>query len=197
MIFYSIFSFFFHFPLTPGGESLLIQSHGDLWRIEARSFRIRYTPFAHNFWLLTAPDGAPAGQIHGLAVDPATGQAQAVGNSRCLLQAVHAADFVWSLQLHQPCAVAAVGSKQTIFRRWQAALAAIPALNALALPYPNVWQHGYKPNSNSIFTTIGQILGFARPQQLLPAWAPGASITIAPEIVAKFRYEEITPKHRL
>ncbi len=169
---------------------------GDLWGIEARSFRIRYTPFVHNFWLLVAPNGTPAGQIHGLAVDPATGRAKAIGNSHHLLQAVFDTAIIWSLQPGQPCAIAASDCEQAIRTRWQAALAAIPALNALQLPYPNIWQHGHKPNSNSIFTTIGQILGFAHPDRLLTAWAPGAAITIAPELVAKFRYREITPKHK-
>ena len=177
-------------------RSLLLPSHGDLWRIEARSFRIRYTPFAHNFWLLIAPDGTPAGQIHGLAVDPATGRAKAVGNSHHLLQAIHDSAIAWSLQPGQASVIVATDCEEIIRRRWQAALAAIPALNNLKLPYPNIWQHGYKPNSNSMFTTIGHILGFPRPDNLLTTWAPGAAITIAPELVAKFRYAELMPTHR-
>ena len=168
----------------------------DIWLIEARSFRIRYTPFAHNFWLLVAPNGTPSGQIHGLAVDPATGVIKPIGNSRHLLQVVFDNSITWSLQPGQPWAVAMADCEQAIRDRWQAALAAIPALNALQLPYPNIWQHGYKPNSNSVFTTIGQILGFDQPDRLLAPWAPGAAITIAPEIVAKFRYRETTPKHK-
>lgn len=163
--------------------------HTLLWKIEARAFLIPYTPFAHNFWVLADDSSQPIDQIHGLAVDPSTGMTKAIGNSRHWLQAVRDSSITWSLQPNQPIAIAAEEKKETIQKRWLAALNAIPAINALCLPYPNLWQHGRKPNSNSIFNTIGQILSFLDPPSLLFTWAPGIDLTIGPEIIAYYSYK--------
>lgn len=165
-----------------------------LWKIEARGFLISYTPFAHNFWVLADECNQAIDQIHGLAVDPFTGVTKAIGNSRHWLQAVRDSSITWSLQPNQPIAIAAEEKKETIQKRWQAALYAIPAINGLCLPYPNLWQHGTRPNSNSIFNTIGQILGFSDPPSLLSTWAPGVEVTIGPEIIAHYCYK-IRPEH--
>ena len=159
------------------------------WSIEARAFSIRRTPFSHNFWTLSDPAGTIAGQLHGLAVDPSTGQAMAFGNSRHLLQVIDDPSIGWSLRPGQPVAVCARGSKTEIITRWQSALTAIPALNALNLRYPDLWQHIYKGNSNSVFNTLGQIMGFSAPSRLLPTLAPGIHLVLAPELVKKFAYK--------
>lgn len=156
-----------------------------LWSIEARAFKIPYTPFTHNFWALTAA-GCVVDQIHGLAVDPNTGQTKAIGSSHDQLLVVNDPTICWSLQPKQPTTVCDIGSEAAITHRWQAALRAIPALNALKLPYPDLWQHLYKENSNSVFNTIGQIMGFATPALLLPTNAPGINRVISHEIIAKY-----------
>lgn len=159
------------------------------WSIEARAFSIRRTPFSHNFWTLADPAGKIAGQLHGLAVDPLSGQTMAFGNSRHLLQVIDDPSISWSLRPGQPVAICAKGSKTEIMQRWQAALAALPALNALKLRYPDLWQHLYKGNSNSVFNTLGRIMGFPTPSRLLPTLAPGIHLVLAPELVEKFIYK--------
>ncbi len=158
------------------------------WTIEARAFCIAFTPFTHNFWLLRDAAGATADQLHGLAVDPRTGAAKALGSSAHLLQVVRGVAIAWSLQPGQPAAVAASGRGDDIVPRWRAAVAAVPALNALGLRYPDLWQHAYRANSNSVFATLGQIMGFAAPGQLMPTWAPGISLVVSPDIVERYRY---------
>ncbi|GMA98952.1 hypothetical protein [Pelosinus sp. IPA-1] len=160
------------------------------WSIEARAFEIPFTPFAHNFWVLTDNNHIILDQLHGLAVDPETGETRAIGNSHDLLLAIQDATIVWSLQPNQPTVVCATASEAAIRQRWQAALNAIPAINALQLHYPNWWQHFHKKNSNSIFNTLGQILGIPLPVTVLPTWAPGIKLIISEDIINQFRYKE-------
>lgn len=162
------------------------------WIIEARAFPIAYTPFSHNFWALVTPEGTVADQIHGLAMDPVTGQTQAVGNSRHLLQVISDPSIVWSLQPGQPIAACTAGQETVIKSRWQCALDAIQPINALRLPYPDLWQHGYKPNSNTVFNTLGKIMGFADPAALLPTLAPGIRLVISQEIIERYCYDAAT-----
>ncbi len=161
------------------------------WAIEARAFHIRFTPFTHNFWVLTA-DGAVVDQLHGLAVDPLTGAAKAVGSSAHLLQVVRGREIGWALREGQPAAAAAGGGEDEVAPRWQAAVAAAPAFNALGLRYPDLWQHFHVPNCNSVFAALGLVMGFASPALLLPTWAPGIRTPVAPEIVERFRYTPST-----
>lgn len=158
-----------------------------VWVIEARAFRVRFTPFTHNFWVLTA-DGAVADQLHGLAVDPRTGRTKAVGCSRHVLQAVRGADITWALQSGQPRAVCASGREGEVAPRWRAAVAAMPAINALGLRYPDLWQHAYRPNCNAVFNTLGQIMGFAAPQGLLPTLAPGIGLVVSQAVIERYGY---------
>ena len=160
----------------------------ELWAIEARAFAIPFTPFTHNFWALTSPEGKVTDQLHGLAVDPKTGTSKAIGNSSHLLLAVNDASILWSLQPGQPSAICATGDEASIRNRWQAALDAIPAINALEIPYPDLWEHGYKKNSNSIFNTLGQIMGFTEPSELLPTSAPGVELVISQDIIDRYGY---------
>jgi hypothetical protein len=161
------------------------------WCIQAMAFPIPFTPFTHNFWALADADGNIADQIHGLAVDPETGQTIALGNSTHLLQVVHDPTIAWSLQPGQPVAVCATGHRAEISLRWQSALNAIPAINSLKLPYPNLWQHTYKKNSNTVFHTIGRIMGFATPPRLLPTWAPGIRLIISQTIIDQYAYKPV------
>ena len=131
------------------------------WSIEARAFPIPYTPFTHNFWTLIDAKHCVIDQLHGLAVDPQTGQIHAIGNSSHVLQVIRRRDIVWSLQAGQPTAICTTGLQKEVQKRWQAAVNAIPAINALHLPYPDWWQHFYIANSNTVFNTLGLIMGFS------------------------------------
>lgn len=158
------------------------------WGIEARAFPIPYTPFSHNFWVLVDADNYVCDQLHGLAVDPKTGCEKAIGNSTHHLQVIHRADVLWALQPGQPTVVCVTGPETKIQNRWQAAVSAITAINALQLSYPAWWQHGYKINSNSVFATLGQIMGFPEPQSILPTLAPGIKLVISREIIDQYCY---------
>lgn len=159
------------------------------WAIEARAFPIPFTPFTHNFWVLADTAGRAVDQIHGLAIDRVTGISKAIGSCRDLLQAVRSADIGWSLRPGQPVAVCASGPAGEIGRRWQAAADAVPVINALELPYPGLWQHFYKCNSNTVFSTIGRIMGFDDSARLLGTWAPGAGLVISEELIDKYGYK--------
>jgi len=75
-------------------------------------------------------------------------------------------------------------------QRWQSAVNSIPSINALKLHYPNLWQHFYKRNSNTVFTTIGQIMGFAMPALLLPTYALGINLVISQDIIDQYHYKK-------
>lgn len=72
---------------------------------------------------------------------------------------------------------------------WGCALLAIPAVNALRIPYPNVWQHFHRPNSNSIFALFAAIMAFEVPARLPPAnaFAVGLHTPVSREIAERFR----------
>ncbi|WP_371362549.1 hypothetical protein SRRS_36870 [Sporomusa rhizae] len=158
------------------------------WSIQARAFKIPLTPFAHNFWALVEPKGEVVDQIHGLAFDPKTRMTKAIGNSSHLLLAIHDHTITWSFQPNQPIVVCILGLETVVRERWQAALNALSAINALQLRYPNLWQHIYKMNSNSIFNTVGQIMGFTTPAKLLPIPAPGVRLVVSEKIIKEFCY---------
>ncbi|CUH94831.1 hypothetical protein P22_0897 [Propionispora sp. 2/2-37] len=159
--------------------------------IQARAFHIRYTPFTHNFWALIDDGQQVLDQIHGLAVNPITGKTTAIGNSSYLLQAVHDPTIAWSLQPGQPTVNCITGKESVIVQRWQAALNSIPAINALKISYPNWWQHFYKKNSNTVFNTLGQIMGFTGLERLLSTWSPGINQVISHKIIIQYRYHPI------
>lgn len=158
------------------------------WSIEARAFEIKYTPFSHNFWALADSHG-PVDQLHGLAFDPHEKVTKAIGSSSDLLQVIHDSTIVWSLQPNQPTVVCFIGHEVEIKARWQAALNAIPEINGLNLPYPNLWQHFYKKNSNTIFNTLGQIMNIPNPARLLPTYALGISLVISQDIIKRYQYK--------
>lgn len=170
----------------------MVYGEAGLWVIEARAFRVPLLPFTHNFWALVDGDGRVADQLHGLAVDPRTGETKAVGWSAHLLLAVRGAGFAWALQPGQPAAVCARGREAEVAARWLAATAAIPAVNALGLRYPNLWQHGFKANCNTVFNTFGQIMGFDAPAELLPTLAPGVRLVVSRELIELYRYRPLS-----
>ena len=73
-------------------------------------------------------------------------------------------------------------------QRWQTAVNSIPAINALKLLYPNLWQHIYKKNSNTVFNTICKVMCFHTPALLLPTYAPGINLVISDEIINQYLY---------
>lgn len=159
------------------------------YSIQAHAFAIARTPFTHNFWVLTGPENRILDQLHGLAYDPVTQRTKAVGNSSCLLQVLHDPAITWSRQPGQAKAICHTGDQAMITLLWQAALHAIPAINDLKLRYPDWWQHFYKPNCNSVFNTLGQIMNVPSPPSLLPTWAPGIHLIISQKIIDQFRYQ--------
>lgn len=161
------------------------------WSIEARALRISYTPFTHNFWVLTDANNNIIDQIHGLAIDPQTGATKGIGNSSDLLQVIRGSNFIWSLKPNQLTVICATDQEAETRKRWQAAVNSFHEINALQLHYPNLWQHFYKKNSNSVFNTIGQIMGIDSPARLLPTCAPGIHLIISQDIINQYRY-----KHR-
>lgn len=159
------------------------------WSIEARALKFKYTPFSHNFWVLTDSNNNIIDQIHGLAVDPITGVTKAIGNSDHLLQVIRDSTIQWSLQPGQPTMICATDHEIEVKRRWQTAVNSIPAINALKLRYPKLWQHIYQKNSNTVFNTIGKIMGFAVPALLLPTRAPGINLVISQDIINQYLYK--------
>ena len=160
-----------------------------LWSIQARAFQIPFTPFTHNFWVLAGPAGTVADQLHGLAFDPAAGITKAIGNSTHLLQAIQDSTIAWSLESGQPTVVCVRDEETPVRNRWQSALNALPEINALQLHYPDLWQHFCKKNSNTVFNTLGLIMGIDQPSHLLSAWAPGIHRVISQDIIAKYAYK--------
>jgi hypothetical protein len=115
------------------------------WIIEARAFKIWFTPFTHDFWVLRDAAGAVADQLHGLAVDPRTGARKAVGQFGAFAAGGAGRDDRLGAAAGQPAAAAVRGREEEVVPRWLAAVAAATAINALGLRYPDVWQHGWRP----------------------------------------------------
>ncbi|EIW15489.1 MULTISPECIES: hypothetical protein [Pelosinus] len=160
------------------------------WDIQARAFLIPYTPFSHNFWVLTNSAHRVTDQIHGLAFHIETKTTKAIGSSADRLQVFRDAGIPWSLQPNQPTKSCIIGDEEEVKERWQAAVNAIPAINALQLRYPNLWEHFHKKNCNSVFNTLGQIMGIDAPSLLLPTWAPGIHLIISQDIINQYCYKQ-------
>lgn len=163
---------------------------GHQWDIQARAFQIPYTPFSHNFWVLTNSNHRVTDQIHGLAFNIETKTTKAIGSSTDRLQVFRDAGIPWSLQPNQPTRSCITGDEAQVKERWQAAVNAIPAINALQLRYPNLWEHFHKKNCNSVFNTLGQIMGIDAPSLLLPTWAPGIHLIISQDIINQYCYKQ-------
>jgi hypothetical protein len=159
------------------------------WNIEARALQISYTPFTHNFWVLTNENNIVIDQIHGLAVDPLTGATKNIGKSSDLLQVIRGSNFIWSSQPGQLTKICITDQEIETKQRWQAAINSFYEINALQLHYPNLWEHFYKKNSNTVFNTIGQIMGIDTPARLLPTRAPGIHLIISQDLIYQYRYK--------
>lgn len=94
------------------------------------------------------------------------------------------------MQPGQSTVVCVTNAETEIKQRWQAAINAIPAINALKLPYPNLWQHHYKKNSNTVFNTIGKIMDLSIPALSLTTCAPGINLVISLDIINQYRYKQ-------
>ena len=152
----------------------------EAWSIEARAFLFGPFPLAHHFFVLIDPAGQVTDQLHGLATDPKTGLTKAIGHSGHLLLAHGGVIFPWSQQPEQPRHVCLTDDFAAVRACWQIALNAIPDINALQMPYPNLWQHFHRPNSNSVFALFAAIMAFDVPERLPPhrAFAVGVRTPI-------------------
>jgi hypothetical protein len=160
----------------------------ETWSIEARAFLFGPFPLAHHFWALIDPAGHIADQLHGLATDPKTGVTKAVGHSGHLLLAHSGVPFPWSQQPDQPRHVCLEDDFAAVCACWQKALNVIPDINALQIPYPNLWQHFHRPNSNSIFALFAAVMAFDVPERLPPAnaLAIGLHTPVSPDILDRY-----------
>jgi hypothetical protein len=174
--------------LKKEGEAIAMSSYQ--WNLQARAFEIPFTPFTHNFWVLTNPNHRVTDQIHGLAFNPENKTTKAIGSSADRLQVIRDAGISWSLHPNQPIVPCITGTEAEIKERWQAAVNAIPAINALKLHYPNLWEHFHKKNCNSVFNTLGQIMGIDAPSLVLSTWAPGIHLIISQDIINQYCYKQ-------
>jgi hypothetical protein len=149
------------------------------YAIEARSHNILGL-WSHNFWVLRHPSGEVMAELHGLATDRMTQRAVAIGTSeRHSLRAWHYAVRTYSGEIGvdanlvdqgpyykdgQYSEVVIAGDFNQIMPRWRAAAKSIPFINELNIDYPpgGVKLVGRTKNSNSMFTSFGDIMGLPR-----------------------------------
>ena len=157
------------------------------YAIEARSFAILHL-CCHNFWVLKDADsGSTVAELHGLAFDPGSGRVLPIGYTRehRLRLFVFPHDEGYAAEIGQPLhqtRMHANSRAQVVYReadargRWDAAVRAIPVLNARTLAYPPLGfsLRGPTINSNSAYRTFGEIMGV--PLHTFPrAYGPGLS----------------------
>jgi len=152
--------------------------------IEARSYRIALA-WCHNFWVLkNASLGTAVAELHGLAYDRATRRILPIGTTRhhSLRVFVFAHDPDYAETLGLPVGRTGMFARsraRTVYARadsltrWKAAVSAMPALNQLDLDYP---PYGFNVltatvNSNSVYRTLGEIMGV--PVHAFRSFAPG------------------------
>jgi hypothetical protein len=152
--------------------------------IEARSYRIALA-WSHNFWVLkNASAGTSIAELHGLAYDRVSGRILPIGTTRqhSLRVFVFAHDPEYAATLGLPVGRTgmfsrsrgrAVYSEADSLARWDAAVSAVGALNALDVDYP---PFGFNirtatVNSNSAYRTLGEIMGV--PIYAFRSFAPG------------------------
>jgi len=171
------------------------------YAIEARSFPLlRFC--CHNFWVLKeTSSGTAIAELHGLAFDPNHDCTLPIGYlpAHRLRMFVYAHDEtyaretdapVYSTRMYAKSRAHVVYDGEDARQRWDAAVRAIPALNALDLGYPPYGFNLRAPtvNSNSAYRTFGEIMGvtvhaFSR------AYGPGLrSGLIAPERLAALKF---------
>ena len=169
------------------------------YAIEARSFPILYL-CCHNFWVLQDVEaGTTVAELHGLAFDPVSGQTLPIGYSpeHRLRMFVYAHDQayaaetgarVYSTRMYANSRAQLVYAESDARRRWDAAVRAVPVLNALDLGYPT-WGFSVRAptvNSNSAYRTFGEIMGIPV-HAFKRAYGPG----LRSGLIAAERLEEL------
>ncbi len=174
------------------------------YTIEARSLNIAEGVAGHDFWVLRDERGTAIAELHGLATDRQTGQAIPVGTDedRHSLRVWHYAhdagyaksigasvDRTTYIQDGQPARTVLSASRDEVLARWNAAVAAAPALNALDLDYPNYGFNIFSDtvNSNSTYRTLGEIMG-VQVRDFGGRMEPGIdNRMVSPERIEQFR----------
>jgi hypothetical protein len=145
------------------------------YSIEARSLSVLGIA-GHAFWVLRDEQGKALAELHGLATDRQTGTPIPIGTDarRHALRAWHyphdtgyassigaEVDSTSYIRPNQPSLAVATGDKDDILARWNAAVRALPELNAQDLGYPSYGFRlfGETVNSNSAFRTFGELMG--------------------------------------
>lgn len=149
------------------------------YQIEARSHAIAGL-WSHNFWALRHPNGEVMAELHGLATDRVTLRTATIGTSnRHSLRAWHFAvekhhaevgvigyqvTTGYLYQEGQTRKVVLSGDSGNILPRWRAAVKSIGLINDMNLDYPpgGIKVIGNTKNSNSMFTTFGDLMGLSR-----------------------------------
>ena len=138
--------------------------------IEARSFRVVFAA-CHNFWVLKNADGHTLAELHGLAYDRIRGRILPIGTTRnhSLRVFVFPHDERYartlglrtgSTRMYWKSRAQLVHEGDDALARWNAALEAMPMLDALDLTYPPFGFNVLRPtiNSNSAYRTFGAIM---------------------------------------
>jgi hypothetical protein len=147
-------------------------------------FKVGHSPFAHNFLVLHDDDGNVVSEIHGLAVDPATGTPQMVGRSNHNLRVDELQAKSQMNVAGQPEHVLLQRPGDDLRATWQAARDALHEINSRKLTYnplggdfngPRDWDAPVPPviagNSNSVNRTLVEAMGLRLPS--MPYMAPG------------------------
>jgi hypothetical protein len=146
------------------------------YSIEARQLNIAGGLAGHMFWVLRDQEGNAVAEMHGLATDRNTGGTVPIGtdSERHSLRGhifVHDQDYANNLGVRatnatyissgQDSATLYMGDKTDVLARWKAGYDALNAINQRDLNYPpgGVALNPYSTvNSNSVYTTLGQIM---------------------------------------
>ena len=147
------------------------------YTIEARALPVAGVA-AHNFWVLRDQEGRVVSELHGLATDRETMRDVPIGTNedRYSLRAwqfisrpesglrtegngVRGEGYSYCGS-EQPSQVVLAGSRDAVLERWNAAVSAIPTINAQDRNYPSfgVRIFGATVNSNSMYGTFGEIM---------------------------------------
>ena len=139
--------------------------------IEARSFRVAFA-CCHNFWVLKNANGHTLAELHGLAFDRVTQRILPIGTTKNHSLRVfvfpHDQSYaamiglpVGSTRMYWKSRAQVVYEGEDALARWNAALKAMPMLDALDLTYPPFGFNVLGPtvNSNSAYRTFGEIMG--------------------------------------
>jgi hypothetical protein len=143
-----------------------------VYTIEARAFRVALAG-SHNFWVLKDDDrGVILGELHGLAYDRVKRVILPIGTNRnhALRMFVFPHDAAYAATLGLPVSTTRMfrqSRARVAYRgadgldRWNAAIAALPLLDALDVDYPPYGFNVLRPtlNSNAAYRTFGEIMG--------------------------------------